>query len=348
MQKHKIYILHTLISLWLLLLPSCINEIEFDETLSSPILTVNCMATPDTIIKVNLTKSRFFLSTASSWETATNYTVKLWLNGKYKEQLTLKNSQFQSKYKPLPGDFLRLEIICSDSTKALTNGFSVVPVSTPVLNVDTSSVLNEISYLKNDSAVNSQGEIFTDTLAKIMNRKLSYAIQFKDSSAMENFYRVKVFIYHTYEDGKISRETLRVRPDDIIFDKKNESDIFDNDWDRIFNIFSDELIDGKKYTVDVYGNLHYIEILPGKKDFLKLAGYKFPVKSELVIDLMGIDNHTFNYLKTVKYNNTDLQYFSEPVQIYTNISGGVGIFGSYTHNIYKINLPLTANIFYSR
>jgi hypothetical protein len=337
-----------LIILVLVLFSSCINEIEFDESQSSPLLTVNCLATPDTIIKVNLTKSRFFLSTASSWDIVTNYTVKLWLNGKFKEQLTLKNNQFQSKYKPLPGDFLRLEIICTDSTKTLTNGFSIVPVRTAILKADTASILNGMSYLTNDSAINTKGEIYTDTLAKIMNRKFNYAIQFKDSSTIENYYRVKVFIYHTYEDGKISRETLRVRPDDIIFDKKNESDIFDNDWDRIFNIFTDELINGQSYTVDVFGNLNFVEILPGKKDILKLAGYKFPVKSELVIDLMGIDEHVFNYLKTVKYNNSDLQYFSEPVQIYTNITGGVGIFGSYTHSVYKINLPLNGNNFYSR
>lgn len=344
MQKHKLYILHTL--LLLTLLTSCINEIEFDEAQMNPVLVVNCLATPDTIIRVNLSKTKFFLSTVSGYETVIDYTVKLWLNGQYKEQLTMKNNQYQSKYKPKPGDMLRLDVFNQDSTNKSVQAFTKLPVRTAVSRVDTTSLLNSINFLTNDSAINALGFRYIDTIARIQNRKFSYAVQFRDSAGMENFYRVKIFIYHTWADGKVTREALRVRPDDPVFDKKNESDIFDNDWDRMFNIFTDEQISGQTYTVDLSGNLNQIDILPGKKVFLAAAGYKFPVKSELVVDLMGIDESLFNYLKTIKYNNSDLQYFSEPVQIFTNISNGTGIFGSYTHSFFKIILPINSNRYF--
>jgi len=177
---------------------------------------------------------------------------------------------------------------------------------------------------------------------------MNYEVLLRDSLYMNNFYRIKIFIFHYYADGKTSRETLRLRPDDIIFDKKNETEIFDNDLDKIFNIFNDEFIDGKTYSVKLYGNLNKVQILPGKKQTLIAGGYKLPLRSDLVVDLQAVNNHFFRYLKTVKYNNTDLQYFSEPVQIYSNIAGGTGLFGSYTHAYHVIPLKTNNETFYSR
>jgi hypothetical protein len=348
MQKSRFYILHHFFGLFLLVFSSCINEIEFDDAQMNPVMVVNCLATPDSIVKVSLSKTKFFLSPASGYETVTDYTVKLWLNGKYKEQLLVKNNQYQSKYKPKPGDILSLNVYKQDSTHQFYQAFTTIPGRTSVIRADTTSALTSESYLVNDSAISSTGKLYSDTLAKVQARKISYAVQFKDSAGLRNFYRIKIFIYHSWADGTLTRETLRVRPDDPIFDRKNESDLFDNDWSKVFNIFTDEQIDGKTYTVRLYGNLNRIDIRPGKKVFLQAAGHRFPVKSELVIDLMGIDESLFNYLKTIKYNNTDLQYFSEPVQIYTNISSGTGIFGSYSHSYFKIALPLTAQNYYFR
>jgi hypothetical protein len=346
MQIVKFYIL---LSLFLgILCSSCINEIDFDELQTAPMITVNCLATPDTILRLNLNLTKFFLSTAPGFETVTDRVVKLYVNDKFKETLLIRNNQYQSKYKPKTGEHLRLEIFNPGADTLLAITSTVIPPKPELLDVDTSSVYNSSSYLVNDSAVDISGKVYNDTLARIVNLRINYEVQFRDSLLMSNFYRIKIFIFHYYEDGKISRETLRLRPDDIIFDRKNETDIFDNDRDKIFNIFNDELIDGKIYSVKLYGNLNKVSILPGKKEILRAAGYKFPVRSELVIDLQAIDKHFFQYLKTVKYNNTDLQYFSEPVQVYSNIAGGTGLFGSYSHAYYTIPLTTNGNIFYLR
>ena len=327
---------------------SCINEIEFDESQSAPMLTINCLTTPDTILRVNLHKSRFFLSTASSFETVTDHSMRLFVNGVLKETLSVKNNQYQSKYKPKAGEKLMLEVLRPSGGAMVVFASTVLPLKPVLLKADTASVYNSTSYLVNDSARSQQGQLYKDTLARLINRRVDYKILIRDSLAQENFYRIKIFLFHYYADGKVSRENLRIRPDDIIFDKKNESDVFDNDWDRIFNIFNDELIDGKTYPVGVFGNLNFVEVLPGKKDLLLLGGYKFPVKSELVIDLQAIDYGMFQYLKTVKYNNTDLQYFSEPVQVFSNVYGGTGLFGSYTHAYAVIPLVVGGNRYISR
>jgi len=327
---------------------SCINEIEFDESQSAPMLTLNCLTTPDTILKVNLYKSRFFLSTSSTFETITDHTMRLFVNGVLKESLTVKNNQYQSKYKPKAGDNLMLEVLKPSGGGMAVFASSQIPQKPVLLKTDTSSVYQSISYLVNDSARNQLGQLYKDTLARLINRRFYYKIQLRDSLALENFYRIKIFLYHYYADGKVSKENLRIRPDDIAFDKKNESDVFDNDWDRIFNIFNDVLFDGKTYTIGVFGNLNVVDILPDKKNILVIGGYKFPVKSELVIDLQAIDYGMFQYLKTVKYNNTDLQYFSEPVQVHSNVYGGTGLFGSYTHALTVIPLVVGGNRYISR
>lgn len=346
MQIVKFYILLSVISVFIL--TSCINEIEFDEHQSAPMLTVNCLATPDSILRLNLNYSRFFLSTAPGFETLTDRVVKLYINNQFKETLLIRNNQYQSKYKPKSGEQLKLEIYNPGADTLIAITSTVIPPKPALLTVDTSTVNNSFSYLLNDSAVDASGKVYTDTLARITNFRLNYSVQLRDSLYMSNFYRIKIFIFHYYADGKVSRETLRLRPDDIIFDKKNETEIFDNDRDKIFNIFSDELIDGKTYSVKIYGNLNKAFVFPGKKETLIAGGYKFPVRSELVVDLQAIDKHFFQYLRTVKYNNTDLQYFSEPVQIYSNIAGGTGLFGSYSHAYYTIPLTTDGKVFYLR
>ncbi|MDR0732776.1 MAG: DUF4249 domain-containing protein [Dysgonamonadaceae bacterium] len=41
-------------------------------------------------------------------------------------------------------------------------------------------------------------------------------------------------------------------------------------------------------------------------------------------------------MKTRKANDDNL--FAEPVQIYSNINGGIGIFGNYAYTTYRIPL----------
>jgi hypothetical protein len=346
MQKVKFYILLTLIAG--IICSSCINEIDFDELQMAPMLTVNCLATPDTILRVNLNLTKFFLSTASGFETVTDRVVKLYVNDNFKEELLIRNNQYQSKYKPKTGDNLKLEIYNSTTDTMIAITSTILPLKPDLVSVDTSSLVNSNTCILNDSAIDIHGKTYTDTLARITNIRMNYAVSLRDPLYIKNFYRIKIFIFHYYEDGKVSRESLRLRPDDIIFDKKNETEIFDNDRDKIFNIFHDEFIDGKTYSVKLYGNLNKVLVLSGKKDILMAKGYKFPVRSELIIDLQAIDKHFFFYLKTVKYNNTDLQYFSEPIQVYNNIVGGTGLFGSYTHAYHIIPLTTVGDIFYVR
>jgi hypothetical protein len=96
-----------------------------------------------------------------------------------------------------------------------------------------------------------------------------------------------------------------------------------------FNVFSDDLFNGKQYALKFSVPYNKEVYLPGK--------IPLSTKKELYIDLQGISREYYLYLQT-RSNAKNSNFFAEPVQVYTNITGGIGILGSYTTNLIKINL----------
>jgi hypothetical protein len=57
------------------------------------------------------------------------------------------------------------------------------------------------------------------------------------------------------------------------------------------------------------------------------------------VTLQSLSPSYYMYLKT-REANSDSDLFTEPVQIYTNIKGGIGIFGSYSNSTHRIELTI--------
>lgn len=83
-------------------------------------------------------------------------------------------------------------------------------------------------------------------------------------------------------------------------------------------LFSDELFDGKTYTL--------------KADIPGFSGGT-PFSQSMKVVLQTIDRNDFLYQKTFYLHiENEENPFAEPVQVYTNINGGLGIFGGYSVN----------------
>ena len=99
-------------------------------------------------------------------------------------------------------------------------------------------------------------------------------------------------------------------------------------WPAFFsNVFDDELLKGGEYTF----------VVDSPKPVVQETQYEmhelFPngewIEPQVMVELQAISPEYYRYLKSVElYRVSESDAFTEPVQIYSNVQNGWGIFGS--------------------
>ena len=109
MKKHLI-ILFLLICAGCLI--SCEKEVDFKGKITDPLLVMNSVLTPDLVVSIHLSQSRFILGDLKPITDISGATVSLFVNGDEKEQLTYKaNGIYMGTYLPKPGDKIKIEAV---------------------------------------------------------------------------------------------------------------------------------------------------------------------------------------------------------------------------------------------
>lgn len=320
----------------LIVLTSCETVIDFNGKDTAPLLVVNSIISPDSVIKVHVSESRFFLEEDSKFVNINNATVKLWVNDLEYEQLTpANNGIYQGKYIPKSGD--KLKITAKNSNYSEVSASTEIIPANPILSVDTNSVILEktplLSYNYNSPTV-------VDTLGYLINNELKLKMNFNDPANQENFYKVSLRMKLYFSDGSTQIGKYYFSSEDVVFGNTSASGIFDESTTNYYNVFSDELFNGKPYGLKLSANFYsyvYSNNVPSK-----LKSKDEPVnvtKNELIVELQSISKSYYLYLKTRDASSSYVDFFSEPVQIYSNIKGGIGVFGSYNTATFKINVP---------
>ncbi len=158
-----------------------------------------------------------------------------------------------------------------------------------------------------------------DTVARI-------TLKIADPGHLQNYYRLKVrgYALSSYSDGTISYMHNDIYTSaDIIFKDEQLSEGY-RGWPAYFsNIFTDQLFNGKEYEFTVESRLRKGE----------------PGTDYVVVELQSITRELYYYLKsTMLYRITDQDAYTEPIQIYSNIEDGWGIFGGVNSHRYIIPL----------
>lgn len=302
----------------LTLLLACEKEIAFKPNNQIPFLVMNGYLNPDSIWNIIVSES-IPMGKKIATDQATNAMVKVY----EKEALleTLRYNELSKKYigygKPLTGKEYKITIE--------KNGF---------LPIEATSIIEPSPRLINVSIVK-------DTLVK----SLAFAtLTFSDQVGVKNYYRLVVankdefdklpswasnnsnssgsgWIGSTYVDY-----ALGIRSNDPNLSWHNQSSsagVFDDVANNIFNIFNDELIDGKTYTLTfTYSLSRYPE-----------------ARNNTVIYLQSITKELYLYLKSL----SSQYYFGddpllEPIQVYSNVKNGGGILGSFNSSIWIVNV----------
>ncbi len=321
--KKSIYIIPLI-----LLFTSCEKVIEFNGTVTDPMVVVNSFVTPDSVVVAQVSLSRFFLSNDATFEMVNNATVSLLVNGIQKENLTpAPNGLYVGTYHPVKGDSISLQV--QTPGKNRVNCATIIEPQTKVVSIDTTSVTMGTS--SPITAVNKTTGA-RDTIGDSYDRTLKFVLKFKDSlnvnPNIHNYYRLVVYTKTTTPKGNFSDYTFSF--DDIVSGNANNSvgpptSLSSNKY----NVFSDDLFDGKQYpltfSVQNNRNVYYSGSAPLTK------------RKEVYVNLQSISKSYYLYLQTrasIKSNT----FFAEPVQVYNNVDGGIGILGSYTSNLIKLTL----------
>jgi hypothetical protein len=323
---------------------SCENEIEFNGNELQSMMVINGFVSPDSVVKVHVSKSKFFLEDDTNFDNITDAIVQLWVNDELKgEMQNSGNGYYISNYTPSAND--KIKVTASSDIFKNVNCSVEIPRATPVLAVDTT----EKTYNKYSTEIyrydETTGEVVTHT-AVYRNFTVMAQVAFHDSLNYDNYYLLKVNSRKTYTDGSIRLSECYINSDDIVFGSNSDdaAGVLVEDVYNQFYEFNDELINGKTYklsfSLPVSALVSEIDET-GKEVIDDYTNYYRPVKSELVIQLYSITKSFYLYLRTIEASGNSSGFLSEPVQVYTNVIGGIGILGGY--NVYTKTIELPVN-----
>lgn len=344
-------ILPALIFATFLFLISCEKEIEFKGDEIKPLLVVNGLVIPGDTVSVKLSKSRSKLEDDFYYQIVTNAKVDLYVDDVFVETLTpVKEMVYGSddpvtlgKYKATvlgeAGKSYRLEI--------LADGFSPVSCVT--------TVPDPVEILAWDTTFNRD---YNDGGYSTKNE---FSVEFDDNGQQHNYYQLQSGSIEGHElvgylpDGTtIYSDTVVVWPQmnewlDILNaqlnDAINEADEFISGTpDNRFAIFKDDSFSGKKMKLRFqvgHNSYYYGSVNNGNEN----SG-NFKLRD---IYLYSLSKEYYEYLNTMNLHFWfDDDFFSEPVQVFSNIKGGVGIWGSATYSSFSVlegNYPLDDKVY---
>ena len=281
-------IIYTTIVIGSLVSTACTKEIEVDLEQQEPRVVVMSCVEPDADVALKLSYSRFFLST-EPFQTIDDARVTLTVNGGTEMEATcLGEGQYNIGYRPQAGD--RLSLAVGVPGQRNVTATTIVPPPPVVANV---------SEDKNNSEF-----------------KVRFTLV--DPAEEDNYYMVRVVSEYHSNSGSTNRYYCDFHCQDyLLVDNTDLGRIIDSEGDELDEwygrtlAFSDENINGTSHELtlnvtDVARNaLYYLELTSCTRD-----RYLFEVTSDLY------DDDPF------------LNLFAEPVQIHTNIDGGIGIFAA--------------------
>lgn len=333
--KH-IFILTLLIAL---LMAACREEVQFNDKNIASKMVVNSFVDADSIIKVTVAGSKPIPGVQSNFNWINDATIKLFVDGKETETLKTMNitvtdendDYYRQSYTPSVvyysetkaeiGKTYKLEI--DHKRYGLATCETTIPEPIQIIAVDTMGTGPErYNYEYNN-----------------VNVKL----KFKDPANEVNYYRliayVKQGIYrekryqNTVMDSVIEvREYYLTISDPVINpEQEDANDFLFGSPSNPYNVFTDELIDGREYTVNFDINIY---------NHQRIEGIDMTEKGEfhqIKFILQSITLETYLFLKSsFLHHYYDGDLFAEPVQVFSNVENGLGIMGGQSNDLISL------------
>lgn len=315
----------------LLLITSCMKEVDLEYLRPDSKLVLNSVASVGEPLKASLSRTWFYTEDYPN-VTIGDAKVELYVNDRLLGEMSWNVEEidyyavgnYVSSYIPVPGDKVRIEAKREGFKQVM--GEDIVPDKPALLNLYAES-----------HEENSYGYSYT---------KRRFKVTFRDKPSEQNCYLISFaygsphyeYDYDDWEKPPVFSGIYSWRPEPIdytsdpVFSNKVSAldKVLGNDWLSGYNgrPFSDELFDGKEYTMTLDGNFSY-----GYNPGFTQPENRLPDSARVY--LYAISEPYYKYLLALanlsddSFNNNLADIgLAEPVRVFNNIEGGLGILGT--------------------
>lgn len=300
MKKMKLSVVY---SISILLIVSCTKRIEFNQDQIEEKIVVNSLFTEDSLWNAHISHSRSILDT-SQHNFLDNATVSIFdeSNNLVTTLDHISDGFYQSSSAtPIANETYRIEVDAPGFNSVSAS--NAIPTQVPIVNVDTVS-----SY-------NSEGDPI-----------MLVSMNFTDPPGVSNYYMIEMqYIFDMSQWGwgeDEERGRLEISCSDPNIETVNSFSFLGVDNAYNYLLLKDDQFDGQNYTLEFY--------------VINWAEFK-DEQLEGEIRLMNTSEEFFNYRKSYEIYETALNNpFSQPVQVFSNINGGMGVFAGGTLNVWPV------------
>lgn len=317
---------------------SCEKEIEFSGQLPPSKLVMNCFISPESPIQTTISKS--WNITEENGELLKDAEVSLFVNNEFKGLIPTNPHSLQpthiSDYIPEEGDIVKLSVK-KDGFKTIT-AETEIPAKAKIVTIDSvrlnknpyyyTSMRFYIKFNDIEKGKNNYYRLVVTGYSKTINIDETGSevkeIDSYESGEYESFMNVS---YNYDQDPALKDGYFNVT-----------EEMLGTDIINIYGIFSDNLFDGKDYTLNISfepWNSHESK----SEDALTRTIFLYQFK------LITLSEPAYLYLKSrtlYDYNGYD-DPFAEPGIIFSNIDNGLGILGGFQIDTINIEMPVYYN-----
>ncbi len=294
--------------LFTICIQACTKEVELDLPQHNSMIVVNSVFNNDSLLTVHISKSNGMFQNSRPW--VESAIIKLYQN----DELIETNELIPTDSGLYISNFVAQE---SNSYKLEISSSGLNSIECKDL-LPTKPILGSISF---KDSIYVDEDRFPISQARIL---------IHDSFNKKNFYEVKFKLKYILPDESKYRITDAIsyrKNSDIVLQNENILDYYPKTL-----VFSDELFNGQDYNmhIDFAGPIS-ITAYNGQMEH---QGYDFT----LIVYFRSISENYYKYKKQLTkhlYNQEgDIwEGVGDPIQMYTNIDGGYGIFAGYTQII---------------
>ena len=352
------YILFGLVMI--LSLSACEKEIVLTDEHRTDRLTINAIVNPDTVVyayvteaneidyfnliymradyyhynKISADKKYMYLVKELSAQALRNAKVELVVNDRnvYTMVFDSIGVTYNSEYVPKFGDVIK--IVAESNSNPLSDGSVIgldrveantqLPTTTPRLYVmGTELKIKAREYYK---AVEASGDTVEITDMFGSDTVMRINLKIVDPVDEKNYYRLIV-----KNVGKINFLPNQAYPTTMSVDYFGSEDpiFYDSDLIKPYgflpayfsNVFSDELINGKEYEFTVETRMRANSV----------------ITPYVILELPHLSPDLYYYLKDIEiFRISDFDLYTNPIQIWSNVNGGWGVFGAMTYDTHII------------
>lgn len=325
-----------------LLLTACEKQIDIDIENSESMVVVKALNEAGNPLVVDLTYSRptfgsFYVRYGEDYfPKVTDATVTLSIDGGAVDTATRNGGTYTFAHIPQTGEELKLTVSVPGHDEVTAS--ATVPAMPTVSAIDTSNIGNGYNY---------------DYYNPILNTTIHFTIT--DPMETADFYSVRLrevasTIITQYDSDRniISRDTS-VDDNYMWFSCTDYLLVNSTDIDDVLDVedptasttyygremlFTDATINGQSHRIRIapeYGfSYEYIDYDADSVEHTTIV--------TLYLEVTALSRDIYLYRQTMNNYDYDeiLSFFSEPIQVHSNINGGIGIFGVSTKTVNKV------------